>query len=145
METGARGRKAKKDVDQKVSHGRYAVRYEPIEDGWWLAVVPDVPGCLTQGKSLRQARERIREALSLYATDANTAELIETKVLPRSVLNAVEKAQEYREAVEDAQLKASSASRVAVRALLKRGLSMRDAAELLEISHQRVAQLASEE
>lgn len=57
--------------------GRYGVHYEPAGDGWWLARVPAVDGCLTQGASVAQARERVREALSLFVDDAETAEFIE--------------------------------------------------------------------
>lgn len=41
----------------------YAVRYER-EGDWWLASVPALPGCYTQGQSIEQARERIREAIA---------------------------------------------------------------------------------
>ena len=47
----------------------YTVTYEHDEDGWWVADVPEVPGCHTQGRTIEQARERILDALSLY-TDA---------------------------------------------------------------------------
>ncbi len=52
---------------------KYVINYKPIEDGWWLATVQGVNGCLTQGSSIRQTRERIREALSLYVKDAQSA------------------------------------------------------------------------
>jgi predicted RNase H-like HicB family nuclease len=48
----------------------YMVIYERDEEGWWVAGVPDAPGCHTQGRTIEQARERILDALSLYAEDA---------------------------------------------------------------------------
>jgi predicted RNase H-like HicB family nuclease len=37
-----------------------------IEDGWWLAEVPSLPGCLTQGESKEEALENIKEAIEGY-------------------------------------------------------------------------------
>ena len=47
----------------------YVVVYQRDADGCWAASVPSVRGCRTQGRSLSQTRERIREALSLFAKD----------------------------------------------------------------------------
>jgi len=41
----------------------YPVLIEQDEDGWFVAVVPDIPGCYTQGKTATQAIERIKEAI----------------------------------------------------------------------------------
>ncbi|HMG13071.1 MAG TPA: type II toxin-antitoxin system HicB family antitoxin [Gemmatimonadaceae bacterium] len=59
----------------------YLVNYELDRDGWWFASIPAVPGCHTQGKSLPQARERIRECLGLYDDDAISADLVD-QILP---------------------------------------------------------------
>lgn len=42
------------------------VTLEPIEDGWWLAEVPSLPGCLTQGETQQAALEEIKDAIELY-------------------------------------------------------------------------------
>ena len=47
----------------------YTVVYERDEEDWWVAEVAEVPGCHTQGRTLEQARERILDALSIYADD----------------------------------------------------------------------------
>jgi len=36
------------------------------EDGWYVVTVPSLPGCITQGKTIEEAKENIREAISLY-------------------------------------------------------------------------------
>jgi len=41
-----------------------SVLIEQDEDSWFVAVVPDIPGCYTQGKTAAQAIERIKEAIS---------------------------------------------------------------------------------
>lgn len=60
----------------------YVVRYEQDENGVWVATVPAVDGCFTQGPTFAEARARIREALSLFIDDADTATLIEEMADP---------------------------------------------------------------
>ena len=38
----------------------------PGEDGYWVAEVPSLPGCISQGKTREEAIENIREAIQLY-------------------------------------------------------------------------------
>ena len=38
---------------------------EQGEDGWFVAKVPDIPGCHTQGKTVAQVLERIKEAIEV--------------------------------------------------------------------------------
>jgi predicted RNase H-like HicB family nuclease len=108
--------------------------------------VPELPGCHTQGRTLARARERIREAIALWV-DADEAELTiaDDVRLPEPARQAVARAREARQQAQQAQEAALAATRKAVRVLVHDGrLSTRDAAELLGISHQRVAQLVAE-
>ena len=43
----------------------YRVVYTPIEDGWIMATVPELPGAITQGRDMAEARTMIREAVEL--------------------------------------------------------------------------------
>ena len=43
----------------------YSVVYETVEDGWVMARVPELPGAVTQGKDLAEARSMIKEAVEL--------------------------------------------------------------------------------
>jgi predicted RNase H-like HicB family nuclease len=43
----------------------YEVLYETIEDGWIMATVPDLPGAVTQGENMDEARSNIREVIEL--------------------------------------------------------------------------------
>jgi len=123
----------------------YRVDIARDASGAWLARVPDVPGCHTYGKTLEQARRRIREALALWVDDAETAELRFRVRLPADVRAGLSHARSARQRSARAQLEANEATRVAARDLTERfGLSLRDASELLELSHQRVQQLVSE-
>ena len=39
---------------------------EQDEDGYYIANVPELPGCHTQAKSLDELNERVIEAIELY-------------------------------------------------------------------------------
>jgi predicted RNase H-like HicB family nuclease len=115
----------------------YRVVYELDESAHWIARVPRVKGCHTYGRSLSEARSRIREALALFVTDAARAQLVDDVHLPADMRRLVATYQVARGRAERERKQADAAARrVAAR------LSRRDAAELLNLSHQRVQQLA---
>jgi hypothetical protein len=45
---------------------RYTVILERERDGGYVATVPVLPGCVSQGDTREQALENIREAIELY-------------------------------------------------------------------------------
>lgn len=44
----------------------YAVFYEQCSEGGYVAFVPALPGCHTQGESLEEAERNVTEAIALY-------------------------------------------------------------------------------
>lgn len=44
---------------------KLTVVYEPGDEGWVLASIPEVPGALSQGRTREEARENVVYALSL--------------------------------------------------------------------------------
>lgn len=44
---------------------QFKVIVERDENGIYVAEVPELPGCYTQGKTLEEARERIKEVIKL--------------------------------------------------------------------------------
>jgi predicted RNase H-like HicB family nuclease len=44
----------------------YSVVIQRDDDGWYVASVPELPGCHTQAKSLDTLDKRIREAIAAY-------------------------------------------------------------------------------
>jgi len=44
----------------------FYVIIEKDEDGYYVADVPELPGCHTQAKSLDKLLQRVREAIELY-------------------------------------------------------------------------------
>ncbi len=121
---------------------RYTVVFERDEEGWWVATAKGLQGVHTQGRTIQQSRERIREALDAAdAPGAATAELVERITVHGVEMATITKARAFRERVEREQAKAMDELRRAAKALTKAGISVRDAGELLGLSHQRVQQL----
>ena len=44
---------------------QFKVLIEQDKDGLYVASVPELPGCYTQGKTLEQVRKRIKEVIEL--------------------------------------------------------------------------------
>ena len=119
---------------------KYRVVFTADSDGWWTVTVPDAPGAITQARSVEQGLNRIREAISLVADDADDAELVADVKLPAQQRRAIERAKKLQESAERAQAAAAKANREVVRKLRTR-LSTRDVAHVVGISPARVGQL----
>ena len=52
---------------------RYTVVLEQEEDGGYVASVPALPGCVSQGDNRDQAMTNIREAIEAYVEDCRDA------------------------------------------------------------------------
>ncbi len=52
---------------------RYTVVLEREEDGGYVAIVPALPGCVSQGDNRDLALAKIREAIELYIEDCREA------------------------------------------------------------------------
>ncbi len=119
----------------------YTAVYERDDtDDAWNVHVKGIAGCHTYGRSLRQAQGRIREALAAWL-DQEPATLTIAHRFPEPFAGVADDATRARTAAERADAKAHRQTVEAVKALTKLGLSRRDAAELLGLSHQRVQQL----
>ena len=44
----------------------YSVFYEQAGEGGYVASVPSLPGCHTQGETLEEAERNVKEAITLY-------------------------------------------------------------------------------
>jgi len=125
----------------------YHVVYKRDETGWWVASVKEVRGCHTQGRTVDEARRRIREALDLFVEGAPSAKLVDDVRLPAQATRAIRAYEALRKSAEHQNRRAAHAARFAVRVLRTGTLKMsaRDAANVLGMSHQRVHQLAQED
>ena len=69
----------------------YHVVFTTIEDGWIMATVPELPGAVTQGRNLDEARANIKEAVELVlqayrenaAKDTTTRTICDQLGIPR--------------------------------------------------------------
>lgn len=119
----------------------YVAVYERDDtDDAWNVHVKGLNGCHTYGRSLRQAHSRIREALGLWL-DTDPASLTIRDELPAKLTAVADRVSRARSDAERAGSKAQQQTAQAVKTLTGMGLSRRDAAELLGLSHQRVQQL----
>ncbi|MCK5796207.1 MAG: type II toxin-antitoxin system HicB family antitoxin [Deltaproteobacteria bacterium] len=123
----------------------YTVTYERDESGWWFASVREVQGCHTQGRTIKEARRRIREALALFVADAKRAQLVDEVVLPDDVQGTIDSYNEARQALEAALARSKQETGEAARVLARKlTLSVRDTGDILGLSHQRIQQVLAD-
>jgi len=119
----------------------YTITYERDEKGLWVAHVKGIAGCHTQGRTIAQARDRIREALALFDDHADKAQLEDDVQLPGDVNRLVSAQRSARSKQEAAEAELRVLNVKAARVLTKQvGLSLRDAGELLGASQESVRQ-----
>ena len=122
----------------------YKVVYDRDESGVWIAKVPSVPGCHSYGRTIEQARERVREALDLWVRDASTAYLADDVRLPSHLRASVKRARVARAKAEQENERAQrTAARAATELTRDWRVSLRDAGEVLGLSRQRIQQLTA--
>ena len=65
---------------------RYTVVLEQEGDGGYVAIVPALPGCVSQGDDRAEALANVREAIELYIEDCREAGVFRFR--PRSGENS---------------------------------------------------------
>ncbi len=118
----------------------YKATFRPDDNGWWFIDVPELPGCHSQARTIASGRDHIREAISLVANiDLDTFDVDVDYELPKAQQAVIAKARRARERAAEA----TQATEAAVRALQQGSakLGIRDVAELVGVSYQRVAQI----
>lgn len=51
---------------------RQVVLYPDVEDGGWIAEVPSLPGCISDGETKTEALENIRDAIGIWIEGAES-------------------------------------------------------------------------
>lgn len=51
--------------------------FQPSDEGGYTVFVPALPGCISEGDTLQEARDNIREAITLYLEPAEETPLPE--------------------------------------------------------------------
>ena len=61
-----------------MSKSKSSIEYQAVfqeeNEGGFSVWVPDLPGCASQGETLEEALENIKEAIELYLEDSNVTE-----------------------------------------------------------------------
>lgn len=123
--------------------GSYTAVYSREPDGAWIVYVRGHRHEIhTFARSLRRARENIRDALSLWYDDADTATIVDRIELAPALKKELATTEELARLHSEVSRELAAKRRRAVRALQKSGMGTRDIAELLELSQQRVSQIA---
>ncbi len=131
------------DDDLLPGKGTYTAVYSREPDGAWILYIRGHRHEIhTFARSLRTARENIRAALSLWYDDADSAAIVDRVELEPALKEELAEAEELARLHSDVSRKLAAKRRRAVRVLQKSGLGTRDIAELLELSQQRVSQIA---
>ncbi|HUG85163.1 MAG TPA: hypothetical protein VMM13_11390 [Euzebya sp.] len=126
-------------MDDLLDVGEYDVTIRR-EGGAWLAEFPGVPGCHTYARTLRELlNTQLRDALSLFASDADTAALVVE--LPDAIHNAAAMAQGALVEVGNAELHRRYEVVRAAKTMRAAGVSLRDIGEVVGYSHARIRQL----
>jgi predicted RNase H-like HicB family nuclease len=115
------------------------------EDGWWIVRIAEAKGVHSNGRTLEEAKRRVREALSLDIGDgAFSVDIVDKVTLPSKARTKLAGYRTARRRAQAEQGKATAATRAAARALKEAGLSVRDAGNLLGLTGSRVSQLLNE-
>src|SRR5262245_14720734 len=119
----------------------YRVLYTRAKDGGWRASVRGLPRCRGRGRTLREARACLREALAGQAVN-HSIDLVEDVRLPSPGRRLLIQHWAARRRARLARARSDQAARQACQALLDHGVSLRDASDLLGIPLARLAGLS---
>lgn len=109
---------------------------------WWAVDVPEVRGIFSQARRLSEVEAMARDAIAaVLEVSPRSFAVVIRPVLDARLQALVDDARRSRIAVQEAQLEAAENAALALRSLQREGLALRDAGELLGISHQRAAQI----
>ena len=127
-----------KVVGMTNKHIKVTVRRDPHEGGTWLVNVAGTPGAHTFGRSLGEAKRHGVEMVALWFDVEPDRLAIDWDIRLGDLAGPVKQARSAMAHADADRLRRDEA----VRALTEAGMSYRDIAELLGLSHQRVAQIA---
>ena len=120
---------------------KFTVVYERDEDGALIAEIKEVSGCHTYGRSVREARRNVLDALSLWLQKPVDEDAIVedwSRIVDPPVIAKLDAARQMEAQVRQLPVLRAEISQE----LLAKGFSRRDAGWIVGIAHQRVQQYA---
>lgn len=126
----------------------YHATFELDQSGEWLAQIDEIPEVHTFGRTLGKAQEYVLDALALWlnvpVAHVKGSVIFHETILPSNIQQTIDDAVATRELAFAATNNANEFLANAAVALVDGArLSMRDAARILGVSHQRVQQLVA--
>ena len=64
---------------------RFEVVFEPSEEGGYTVYVPALPGCISEGDTVDEAMENIREAIELYLEPVEDDWVLDEQVVVQEI------------------------------------------------------------
>jgi predicted RNase H-like HicB family nuclease len=119
----------------------HRVVYRRNAAGQWVATVPGRRGCRGQGRTLRQARQRLRAALARVVNDPFEVDFAEDVRLPPPARARLVQHWKARRRLERETERADLASTAALHSLLALKLNVKDVGDLLGLSPQKLVRL----
>lgn len=108
---------------------------------WWAVEVPEIPGLFTQARRLDQVEAMVRDAAGMLGRQVGTV-TVDPKLSEQDERMIDELLSARRDAAE-AQSKASTLVRNAVGTLRAQGMTVRDVADIIGVTPQRVSAIAN--
>ena len=123
--------------------GAYHVVFSREADGAWIVWVKGHRHEIHSfARSLKAARENIRDALSLWYDDAETAELIPVFELSPELKARLRDLGKLRDRHQKLEAEFEAKRRAVIDLLQSDGVGTRDIADMVELSQQRVSQIS---
>ena len=119
----------------------HRVVYRRSAAGRWVATVPGRRRCRGEGKTLRQARQRLRASLAKVVEDPFEIDLLEDVRLPPPSRDRLVAYWKARRRLEGATEQADRAAAAALGSLLALKLNLKDVADLLGLPPLKLARL----
>lgn len=108
---------------------------------WWAVEVPEIPGLFTQARRLDQIDGMVRDAARMLGREVGMV-TVDPK-LPEEDERMIDELLAARREATEARAKASRLTAGAVDALRGQGMTVRDVADIIGITPQRVSALAN--
>jgi predicted RNase H-like HicB family nuclease len=121
----------------------YAVEVER-EPGWWIIRVPELDDLTTQARRLTAVERNAREAIAVWLdVDIDAVEVNPVIHPPEDVVADLRRSKAILDEAVAKQREGAALAGVAIHRLIDDlGLTLREAGDVVGLSHQRVAQLA---
>lgn len=109
---------------------------------WWAVEVPEVPGLFTQTKRLDQVDAMVREAAALLTGESEDSFEIKVEpVVAGDVVAILRESVRLTDEAAETKRRASENMFKAAASMQDQGLTVRDIAVVVGVSHQRISQV----